>query len=82
MLPEWDCGLFVLIYPAANTSMASVACRYADALVDAATFEHRTLEDMTERLRVVTSGRWVAAFVDRYLDFEKLRAVGVSPPAL
>jgi hypothetical protein len=82
MLPEWDCGLFVLIYPAANTSMASVASRYADALVDAATFEHRTLEDMTERLRVVTSGRWVAAFVDRYLDFEKLRAVGVSPPGL
>ena len=82
MLPEWDCGLFVLVYPAANTSMASVASRYAAALLNATSFEHRTLEDMTERLHVVTSAPWVGAFEDRYLNFEKLRAVGVSPPAL
>jgi PD-(D/E)XK nuclease superfamily protein len=82
MLPEWDCGLFVLLYPAANTSMAGAARRYVDTLLDATTFEHRTLEAMTERLRDATNARWVAAFEDRYLDFEKLRAVGVSPPAL
>jgi hypothetical protein len=28
----------------------------------------------------VTDARWVAAFADRYLDFEKLRILGVSPP--
>ena len=81
MLPGWGRGLFVLLYPAANTSMASAARRYADTLLDATTFEHRTLEDMTERLRTVTDARWVAAFEDRYLDFSKLQAVGVSPPA-
>jgi hypothetical protein len=82
MLPEWDRGLFVLVYPAANTSMASVASRYAAALRDPSTFQHRTLEDLTARLHVVTSDPWVAAFEDRYLNFEKLRAVGVSPPTV
>jgi hypothetical protein len=81
MLPRWGSGLFVLLYPAANTSIASAARRYVEMLLEATTFEHRTLEDMTERLRTVTNARWVAAFEDRYLDFEKLRAVGVSPPA-
>ena len=82
MVPGWGSGVFLLVYPAANISMASAARRYADTLLDATTFEHRTLEDMTERLRTVTNARWVAAFEDRYLDFEKLRGVGVSPPAL
>jgi hypothetical protein len=30
----------------------------------------------------VTNARWVASFEDRYLNFGKLRAVGVSPPAV
>jgi hypothetical protein len=80
MLHEWETGLFVLVYPAANTAMASVANRYATTLLDAASFEHRTLEELVERLRVVTRSPWVAAFEDRYLNFGKLRAVGVSPP--
>lgn len=28
MVGEWDTGLFVLVYPAANTSIAGVANRY------------------------------------------------------
>jgi trehalose-6-phosphate synthase len=82
MLHKWDTGLFVLVYPAANTSIASVANRYATALRHATTFEHRTLEEMVEQLRAATNANWVAAFKDRYLDFEKLRAVGVSPPMI
>jgi len=80
MLHEWDTGLFVLVYPAANTSIASAANHYATTLLDVRTFEHRTLEDMVERLQVVTNSPWVAQFGDRYLNFGKLRAVGVSPP--
>ncbi len=80
MLEEWDAGLFVLVHPAANTAMASIASRYAAGLLDATTFEHRTLEELIARLRVATTAPWVAAFEDRYLNFEKLRAVGVSPP--
>jgi hypothetical protein len=80
MLHQWDTGLFVLIYPAANTSMASIATRYATRLRDTSTFEYRTLEEMINQLRLTTNAVWVAAFEDRYLDFEKLRAVGVSPP--
>jgi hypothetical protein len=40
MLHKWDTGLFVLVYPTANTSIASVANRYATALRHATTFEH------------------------------------------
>jgi hypothetical protein len=70
----------VLVYPAANTAMASVASRYATTLLDANSFEHRTLEELLERLRAVTNSPWVAAFEDRYLNFGNLRAAGVSPP--
>jgi hypothetical protein len=80
MLDEWDTGLFVLIYPAANASIASVANRYATVLRHTTTFEHHTLEEMVDQLRTATDAPWVAAFEDRYLGFEKLRAVGVSPP--
>jgi hypothetical protein len=80
MVDEWDTGLFVLMYPTANTSMASAARRYERALADPRTFEHRTLEELVGILRTVTDARWVAAFADRYLDFEKLRILGVSPP--
>jgi hypothetical protein len=81
MLGEWDTGLFVLVHPAANTEMASAAGRYASTLRDPRTFDHRTLEALIGRLRTVTDAPWVDAFADRYLDFEKLRAIGVSPPA-
>jgi hypothetical protein len=81
MLGEWDASLFVLVYPAANAAMAGDASRYGTWLLDATTFEHRTLEELVGPLREVTSAAWVAGFEDRYLDFEKLRAVGVSPPA-
>jgi hypothetical protein len=39
------------------------------------------LEELVEQLREVTSAAWVAAFEDRYLNFEKLRAIGVRPPS-
>jgi hypothetical protein len=29
---------------------------------------------------MATNATWVAAFEDRYLNFEKLPALGVSPP--
>jgi hypothetical protein len=57
------------------------AKRYATWLLDATTFEHRTLEELVKRLDEVTSAAWVSAFEDRYLAFQKHRAVGVSPPA-
>lgn len=81
MLGEWGDGLFVLAYPAANAAMAGAASRYTTWLLDARTFEHSTLEELVKRLGQVTSAPWVAAFQERYLDFEKLRTVGVSPPA-
>jgi hypothetical protein len=81
MLGEWGDGLCVLLYPTANAAMAGAASRYTTWLLDATTFEHRTLEELVKGLGQVTSAPWVAAFQDRYLDFERLRTVGVSPPA-
>jgi hypothetical protein len=81
MLGAWDAGLFVLVYPAGNAAISGITSRYATWLLDATTFDHRSLEELVKRLRKVTSAAWVAAFEDRYLDFAKLRTVGVSPPA-
>jgi hypothetical protein len=80
MLDGWDTGLFMLVHPAANISMADAADRYAEVLSDSRTFEHRTLEDLVARLRTVTDAAWVEAFADRYLDFDKLRSLGIDPP--
>lgn len=78
LLHHWDTGLFMLIYPAANTSIASVASRHTTALDNATTFEHRTLKEMVEQLRPATSA---PSFGVRPLSaLRELRAVGVSPP--
>ena len=72
MLEEWGDGLCVLLYPTANAAMAGAASRYTTWLLHARTFEHSTLEELVTRLGQVTSAPWVAAFQDRYLEFEKL----------
>jgi hypothetical protein len=43
--------------------IASIATRYATRLRDTSTFEHRTLEEMIQQLRLTTNAAWVAAFV-------------------
>jgi hypothetical protein len=40
----WTSGTYVLVYPEGNTSFARLAERYTDALQDASTFRHVTLE--------------------------------------
>jgi hypothetical protein len=43
---RWTWGRFVLVYPAANPSFVAAASRYKKVLVDATTFEARTIEEM------------------------------------
>jgi hypothetical protein len=43
---QWGWGRFVLAYPAGNPSFASAVARYGSLLLDAATFEPRTLEHL------------------------------------
>ena len=44
----WDFGRYVLVYPAANPSFRDVADRYREVLVDDATFEARTIEELLD----------------------------------
>jgi hypothetical protein len=41
---KWIWGRFVLVFPSANPSYASIAASYASLLRDSATFQARTLE--------------------------------------
>jgi hypothetical protein len=59
---------------------ASTATRSATRLRDTSTLKHHTLEKMIGQPQMAPHAAWVAAFEDRYLNLEKLPAVGVSPP--
>ena len=72
-------GRFVLLYPRDNEACARAARDYRAALTAAETFEAWTLESLVEDLRVAGAGRWLEAFSDRYLAFEKLHRFGVAP---
>jgi hypothetical protein len=43
---RWSWGRYVLVHPAANTSIARAGARYRELLLDDATFEVRTIESI------------------------------------
>ena len=45
---KWIWGRFVLVFPSANPSYASIAASYASLLRDSATFQARTLEALLD----------------------------------
>ncbi len=63
---QWAFGRYVLVYPQANTSFAAAAEAYAECLIDTATFEAWTLEELLEP-GVLHEPSTAAAFRDRYL---------------
>lgn len=63
---RWTWGRFVLVYPSENPSFRSAAGRYQDVLMDTATFESRTVEELLDAPGVLP-GELGVAFRDRYL---------------
>lgn len=62
----WTSGTYVLVYPEGNTSFARLAERYTDALQDASTFSHVTLEALLDA-HVLHEPDTEQKFRERYL---------------
>ena len=63
---EWTWCRFVVVYPAANASVAKAVARYADVLQDASTFQTHTIEDLLDT-HCLHSPSTESRFRDRYL---------------
>ena len=58
--------------PPQNGACQNAITDYAAYLTDAETFMAWTIEEVVAALREAGGGRWVEAFADRYLAFEKV----------
>lgn len=70
-------GMFVVMYPAANTPCRRAVRAYRRCLLSDSTFDSCTLDEMVGVLSLATSSAWVGEFHDRYLDFRGLESFGV-----
>jgi hypothetical protein len=72
-------GCFVFLYPAGNVPCHNAQRAYRDCLLDHDTFLAWTLEDVSATIQRHTQSAWIDRFVDRYLNFEKLKEVHHRP---
>ncbi len=70
----FDDGVFVFLYPKDNDRCANAVAAYRACLAHEKTFAAWTLEDMATAVKACGAGAWVDAFVDRYLEFDRLEA--------
>jgi len=63
---RWTWGRYVVVYPAGNTDIAGVCCRYAELLTDRSTFAAATIEALLEREALLPKTR--KALRERYLS--------------
>lgn len=69
---NFDDGFFVFLYPQDNTRCANAVKDYLACLTHRHTFEAWTLEHVSAVIQRHTDADWIAAFIDRYLNFAKL----------
>ena len=72
LVDGFDDAFFVFLYPEANTACVDAVESYRGCLTDETTFAAWTLKKVIDALRAETDAEWVAAFWDRYLNFEKV----------
>ena len=65
-------GIFVFLYPEANTYCAEAITTYRQCLTNDSTFRSWTLEGVVDAIKRSTDDDWIDLFVDRYLNFDKL----------
>ena len=70
----FDDGFSVFLYPQGNQHCANAVRAYRECLSACDTFVEWTLEDVAATIRRHTQDEWIDRFIDRYLDFDKLRA--------
>ncbi|MGH9011587.1 MAG: PGN_0703 family putative restriction endonuclease [Acidimicrobiia bacterium] len=74
---RWDTGLFVLLHPSANLACTSAWSTYGTCLESEPHAEARTLEELVDALGQCCSEPWVRELAARYLDFNRVAAMGV-----
>ena len=65
-------GIFVFLYPEANTYCAEAITTYRQCLTNDYTFRSWTLEGVVDAIKRSTDDGWIDLFVDRYLNYDKL----------
>lgn len=70
-------GAFVVIYPAANPHCRAAVRAYRNCLINDATFDSWTLDEIVGILSLTTSAPWVRELYARYLDFSSLESASV-----
>jgi hypothetical protein len=65
---DWDEGTFVFLSPTGNVACTAAARRYRRCLIDSATFDARTLDELVQAIRLCTDDPWAHALYERYLD--------------
>lgn len=68
-------GFFVLLYPKDNPHCQSAVEKYKKCLSIDRTFQAWTLEDVTEAIKQNTKNWWIDEFIERYLNFEKIKHI-------
>jgi hypothetical protein len=69
----WKEGMFVVLYPAANSHAAAAIQRYQGCLADGSTFATWTIESFVAALEAENAGVWVDELKSRYLASELRR---------
>lgn len=71
---QFKAGFFALLYPEGNLACAKAIRAYRDCLANDASFISWTLEEFSAAVKRHTQKQWIDAFVDRYLNFAKLKS--------
>ncbi len=71
---SFEDGIFAFLYPQGNQHCTNAMRAYRDCLLNSDTFVEWTLEDVSAAIKTRTQNEWVDRFIDRYLNFDKLRA--------
>jgi len=74
---QWDAGLFVLLHPAANSACTAAWSTYVGCLGPESHAEARTLEEVVAAMAACSPEPWVEDLTARYLDFDRVAALGV-----
>lgn len=70
---QFEAGFFAILYPRGNLACIKAAQAYRDCLTDSASFITWTLEDFCTVVKRHTQAPWIDSFVDRYLNFDKIK---------
>jgi len=75
---DYYIGDFIYLYPSGNINCSSGIEAYESTLKDFVEthFKPLTIEKLVDTIKIHCSDKWISAFEDRYLKFEKIETAG------